>query len=710
VRLTLRTLLAYLDDILEPNQAKEIGTKVSQSTFATGLTNRIREVMRRRRLTAPDTDGPDSGVDPNTVAEYLDNTLPTEAVADVEKVFLESDVNLAEVAASHQVLTLVLGEPVDIPQECRERMYVLGPVAADDSVTPEEALDESPSPQHVKGEDALRNGNSQVAGGVVESVIPAYLRPKPMWRRAMPYTIAGVVAIVWFGLIVYDPTFNIFSSSPDGSGSNEPDHNGQFVAANGGDDGGLPPIDIGKQGGGGDVPKKPKVDPVAKDEGLNPKPPADKPGPAGKKLVVNVEKPPTPMPTEKGKEPVVVVEADDPSKKKVPDVPVASGPTVRYVSTKGILLSYDKASDDWFVLPEKSVVPKGVRIAIPHPFTAEFEVGVNQCRVRIAGGTALRFLPPQGKAAVSLEIEQGRVLLHGDGEADDPLLIGIGTTGESWQLALTDANTTCGVEIVPHQPIRIEQKMGANWYTGGVYVASGSAHFADGKGLLQALALREQITLTPEYRAALVDPASTVQPPTAGFPGWLDPLIKKSRSESPQQKSFAKEFDPRQPLSDNIPPVVKSDFPKLSESAVQCLALTGDHAELVRALRNPDHEESRVAAIVGLRTWLAMAPERGPQLKKDLESVFPSAQEIETVYQLLWGYGPQDAKDPRKSKRLVDWLEHERVAVRQLAFFHIQKLTGQDHDYLPHNLPAQRFAAIRRWRRQLERNGALVKP
>src|SRR5579872_4534014 len=76
MRLTLRTLLAYLDDILEPSQAKEIGDKVNESSFASSLVSRIREVMRRRRLTAPTVSGPGVGIDPNTIAEYLDNTLP----------------------------------------------------------------------------------------------------------------------------------------------------------------------------------------------------------------------------------------------------------------------------------------------------------------------------------------------------------------------------------------------------------------------------------------------------------------------------------------------------------------------------------------------------------------------------------------------------------------------------------------------------------
>jgi hypothetical protein len=711
MRLTLRTLLAYLDDILEPNQAKEIGTKVSQSTFATGLTNRIREVMRRRRLTVPDTDGPNSGVDPNTVAEYLDNTLPSEAVADVEKVFLESDVNLAEVAASHQILTLVLGEPVDIPQESRERMYVLGPVTRKKSVSSEAAP--------AANQEATSGATNEVGNEPSKTVIPAYLLPTPMWRRAMPYTIAGLVAVIWFGLIVYDPTFNIFSGSSSDAVSNGTDNTDGLVAANdtntsdAGNDSGLPPIDTRKRDDLTDTPETSPTGPPPSDAGIDPKPPADAPGVNDKQPPVKVDdaKPPVPMPPAKGKQPPVVAKVDPPEKKPKPEIPVVVGPTVRYVSTKGILLRYDKTADDWFVLPENSVVPPGVRIAIPQPFSAEFEVGGNLCRVEVFGGTSLQFVPPTQNAALALEIERGRILLHREAQAGDPLLVGIGVKGEAWQLGLVDLKTTCGIEIIPRQPNRLDQEMGANWYTGGVYVIGGSARFADGKGLQADLKIRQQIPLTPEHRTALADPASGFSPPTSDFPAWLDSTFEAGTTTRMRtQTLFAKEFDAEQPLSDNIPPVVKHEEPSLSELAVQCLAVTGQHAELVRALRHPDHEESRLASIIGLRTWLAMMPGRGPLLKKDLEAILSSEQDIETIYQLLWGYTPQDAQDPRKSQRLVAWLEHDLVAVRQLAFFHIQKLTGQDYDYLPHNPSAQRFAAIRRWQRHLEREGALIKP
>src|SRR5262245_42123267 len=122
MRLTLRTLLAYLDDTLEASATKEIGQKLAETPAAQELVSRIKEITRRSRVTSPPLAGDD--IDPNMLAEYLDNLLPPDTVAQLESRCLESDVHLAEAAACHQVLTLI-GQPAGVSNDMRQRMYDL---------------------------------------------------------------------------------------------------------------------------------------------------------------------------------------------------------------------------------------------------------------------------------------------------------------------------------------------------------------------------------------------------------------------------------------------------------------------------------------------------------------------------------------------------------------------------------------------------------
>ena len=69
MRLTLRTLLAYLDDMLPAAEAQDLGARIQENEFATNLVHRIREAMRREKLGAPRLQGKAAGLDPNTVIE-----------------------------------------------------------------------------------------------------------------------------------------------------------------------------------------------------------------------------------------------------------------------------------------------------------------------------------------------------------------------------------------------------------------------------------------------------------------------------------------------------------------------------------------------------------------------------------------------------------------------------------------------------------------
>ena len=127
MRLTLRTLLAFMDDILDPVERDQLTKKITESDYAKGLMERVSRLMRNSHMSAPSSGPSNQKLDANHVACYLDNTLTPEQVSSVEKVCLESDLLLAETAACHQVLAQVLSEAVEIPGETRQRIYELIP-------------------------------------------------------------------------------------------------------------------------------------------------------------------------------------------------------------------------------------------------------------------------------------------------------------------------------------------------------------------------------------------------------------------------------------------------------------------------------------------------------------------------------------------------------------------------------------------------------
>jgi hypothetical protein len=200
MRLTLRTLLAYMDGLLDAKDSQEIGKKIEDSKFAKDLFHKIRDVMRRLRLGAPSLTERAANLDCNTVAEYLDNALPGDRVPDFEEVSLKSDMHLAEVAACHQILAMVLGEPVEIDPESRQRMYQLPTVASrvdEERIAAAEAANmlstdgNGPAPPAPPSSSTDRKTRPR-------PVVPEYLRDPPKKSRLV--LAAAIMLLIGAGI------------------------------------------------------------------------------------------------------------------------------------------------------------------------------------------------------------------------------------------------------------------------------------------------------------------------------------------------------------------------------------------------------------------------------------------------------------------------------------------------------------------------------
>ena len=104
MRLTLRTLLGWVDGVLPAEEQRLIGQMVAGSKVAARVAERIREGAACGSIDVPLAGGPAVADDPNRVAEYLDNTLLSEHLAAFERFCIESRPHLAEVATCHGIL------------------------------------------------------------------------------------------------------------------------------------------------------------------------------------------------------------------------------------------------------------------------------------------------------------------------------------------------------------------------------------------------------------------------------------------------------------------------------------------------------------------------------------------------------------------------------------------------------------------------------
>ncbi len=715
MRLTLRTMLAYLDDMLEPYQTKQIGQKIQESPVAGVLVSRIREVMRRRRLSAPDVSGSHIGIDSNIVAQYLDNTLPPEQVADVERVLLSSDELLAEVAACHQVLTLILGEPCEVSAHSRERLYALGPVSASDQLR----VDDSSATATTSASD---NG-AGIAAGIAAAVavpstaagvqlvrpgssheIPEYLRPSPFSKVAGPTIVIAVIAVACVGTFLSDPSFlKGVNQAQRELAKNSRGASNSTVRE------GLPSTTVSEADG---VPMTNDANAVntTATTRLDPAPPPDaaddskmvpaatatinSPGAATvavkpKSVVPGPTDPVPPAPAPVNPKPVVAL----------PAVPV------QLISNEGVLLRFSDVDQHWFLAPKQSVLKSGEPLACLEPYEAVLSFDQGTVRATVLGDSALRVMEATDLAATGLEVRHGRVLFQGSRQdGQQPLALAVVIGQDIWKLELLTPQTVCALEVLPTPSTGFEKVREPNRYSGVLYVLAGTVKWTSALGASQDVAERTGLPLSSDQAAA--NKQTAVSFPTA--PDWTDPAKRKLAPLRRYALLFEKEFALDQPADPSMQALIQHTNSKISELAVRGLALTQSYSALTQALAVCPHEEGRFAARDGLYEWLPLGADHGALLKKELETHYPPA-DVEMMYRLLWGYTREDGRDKLTSHQLVGLLHNNHVVVRELADFWIERLIGRKTEYRATNLPAQRESQIRRIEKLIEDNGALVK-
>lgn len=687
MRLTLRTLLAYLDDTLPGEEAKAIGYKVAESPAAQELIEKIKRVTRRRGLSTPPNER-GNGSDPNTVAEYLSDALTAGPLLEFENLCLDSDVHLAEVAACHQILTLLLSEPVRVPPTARQRMYRL-----------------------VSGPESLPNkkpGSAIPVGGVSPDEVPpgsddadaAYLLGMPAFARteSRGQRIAQIAILGGLVLGLGLATYAVWPTT----------QRAETLTRSG-------PIVLGLKNNDG----QPKVDAAGNE---NPAPAVPMPPAVEPKF----EEPMTAEPVVKSDPPQAV----DLLPKPQPPRNDAFVVSKFEVSDRVLLAERD---GKWVrVLPKMPQISTGERLIAPPGFSdiLKLDSGV---QVELWGNVPELVLVPVLHSSITLHVpydgfdadltlHAGRIYLTT--ARANGATVRVRCQDEIWDVTLVDNKSDVALEtvgrIVPGLTMDVDpsEKPQISYQ---LAVVKGSARVKSRHKSIPELTAGETIVWTnkgPGLQGPKRLPMGQVYARTPTNPN--DPFTRATIAVTSE---FAENFKDPEAARVRLAEMLVLRDPGFNETpqetyrrlvkpglAVLAHAAIGDLPPVIDALVDESRPRVRDAAAYGLQAIGATSPGAVEEISRLLmEKSRLTAEQSRIVARYLRGPSPAEKLEPATLDLLVEGLNSPILAIRELAFWQllnevdpdarsIRVLSGFDAAAAP----LAREGAANAWKRRIE--------
>lgn len=641
MRLTLRTLLAWLDDTLPPSQVREIGKQVSESTFAQELVDRIHRVCRQRRLTVPSRTGPE-WTDPNIVAGYVDNDLEPEQVTEYEKKCLTSDVNLAEAACVHQILSL-LGQKVHVPAEAKARMAQL--VKGRESI---------PKPRT----DGVRPRRPEPVTKPIQPWVAPEPPPRPWFERFGPAVAClGLIAILTWSAYqsLTPPTVETTSVALAPAGGPAPQPEASRAEA--------------------PAPATPEPAEVSKPVAAAPAGPESEKSPAGESVEAGAKT---------AAAPEIAPDASRPKPEAKPAARAIPAGAVGVVDhSDGVLIRFNPESREWERVAEGVALANGDRLICLTPFRARILLGA--ATLNLLGETQLRVLSQNPSDPPAFELIFGRVVLEAAPAAKS---VSVECSGQT--LALEHASQeTVGLEHV------------ARWSYGKTsdQPAPLAIHAPGGEWKLTLGQATRSLAGPGSILAVAGGRLQDVEGKTV--PDWVT-ATDVPEQDRKQAQAFAKVFSPDGHVLADVVSATENESPATKNAAVFAVKALGDLTFLVPILSRPKDPTARRSATAALREFLAQGPDAVRKLNEPLGEEFGDAP-ARAIQKLLVGYPPEEAAKRETLERLVDHLSPREpsLAVRELALENLKTITGKaDQGYDPENPDDKAVAA---WKGLLSR-------
>jgi hypothetical protein len=758
-------MLAYMDEILDPEDQQQLQVKIETSDYAGELVHRMRDSMRRLRLSAPQILGAGLGLDPNSIAEYLDNTLPVEQVTDLERICLESDLHLAEIASCHQVLTMVLGQPADVDPDVRARMYSIPEkckqLRVKDSQSEEKSAD---STVEQPAGDVPLSGQTDWSD---RSHVPDYLRTShrgPVQILAKILAIAAVlIAVGYFGLSWFRGPFTDRSevaNGPTASGSTVGDAQPltdplKVAAADHSIPSDLPadpPAEVGASHSNSVTENAPGNDPPAaseskdmplaegtnsadsaidleptelKREGTAVTDSSEAPGTQTTGAISQSEQhtPATigsataPLAAGTGRDLPTNVSVANPQSDAVPvaengddaDVvankPAANKPVElgTFWADRSVLLRLDPTQQDWVPLVTGTSLGVGDQLMALPTFrpTIALESGIG---ITLSGATSVKLDRSTLQLADTTKSVPLLEVVFGR-----VVLINSGEAGNALVLVVNNVAQT----IQLGEDVRLAIEIRRRWVPGcdpevtpapieaTAYTADGGIDWADQNGVTP-------IDVAAQWNFATGKPIETVS--LDSTPIWLteEPSSRLARKAA---EEIGEHLQPGKPVRTGLLELAGSRRKEVRALATQCGAYVGQFVPFVSALHDSDQRSVWPEHIRTLRKAIALSPDSALRLRQVLADQ-RGGEAATDLFEMLCGYRAEDlGRTPEEMKagvlgKLIGWLENDHLDYRVLAAYNLNQITGKNLLQNPAANPHDRAQGVKRWRQRL-RQGEL---
>jgi hypothetical protein len=193
------------------------------------------------------------------------------------------------------------------------------------------------------------------------------------------------------------------------------------------------------------------------------------------------------------------------------------------------------------------------------------------------------------------------------------------------------------------------------------------------------------------------------------LPDWANPdaapppAAKALLAAAAAYEGLVKDKDPRTALFDLLAAAENERAGQqgkaVAEFAVFGLAALNDIDRVMQALGDPRRPQARKTAVSALRHWIGDAPGRDQRLYQYLPEHlgFTKAQAATVLHLLHSDFPPEE---PDTYETLIAYLRHEKLAVRELAWWQLSHLVSPNVavPYDPAGSDAERTQAYKAWK------------